>query len=161
MAEPTVTATTGRELGAAALVGAFGAWLFVRTVERATGETPQLPWVGVAMLGALAIAMGWLAWSVRRAATKPGSPPVENRRALVHLALAKSALLGGAALAAGYLVFAYLFVDHLDAVGPRQRVIRGVVSAVVAVAIALAGWVLEKACRGRWGDEPPTPEDRD
>lgn len=155
---PTVTPTTGVDLGMAGLVGAVGSWLLVRTLERFAGEAPVLSWFGVAMLGVLAVGVAVFAWRVRRAHA-PGQPRPEARTALAHLALGKAALLGGTALAAGYLVFAYLFVDHLDAPGPRDRVVRGLVAALLSVGVAAAGRWLERSCIGRWDD--PSQRDDD
>lgn len=148
---PTVTPTTGADLVVAALVGALGAWILVRTFERFLGEAPVLSWFGVAMLGVLAAIVAVVAWRVRRAYA-PGQPRPEARTALAHLALGKAALLGGTALTIGYLVFACLFIDHLDAAAPRTRVIRGLVAAGLAAALAIAGRWLERNCIGRWDD---------
>ncbi|GAB3622465.1 hypothetical protein GCM10027418_05470 [Mariniluteicoccus endophyticus] len=151
MARPTITPTSALDLGAAALVGGVGSWMLTKTLERVNGEPPTLTWVGVGFLAALAAAV--VVYAIRmpkEIADEGGHVPGDPRPALVRLALGKSALLGGAALTAGYLVFAWLFVDFLDVPASRERVIHGVLSGLLALVVTGAGWWIERSCRGRW-----------
>lgn len=151
MARPTVGPTKGLDLAVALLAGAVGGWMLVRSVERATGLPPVLVWPTVIAYGGVAaIAVGY---ALRLTRTyRPGQPHVPARRGLIDLAIAKSCLLGGAALGAGYWMFAYLFVAHLDVPGPRERVVRGLVAGVCWFVVAMAGRGMEKACRGTWSN---------
>jgi hypothetical protein len=71
------------------------------------------------------------------------------------LAIAKAMLVGGSLLAGGYLVFALFSVGHLDAPLPRQRLVIGVISTVASIALVVAGWATERACRAPDDDENP------
>lgn len=160
MAAPTVTPTEGRSLLGAGLAGGVGAWALVRGIQWATGGPPQLSWTVVALLGLLAAVVLALAWTVRRD-NRPGEPHPEPRLSVARLALGKAALIGGVTLAVGYAVFALMFVGHLDVPAPRARVVRGVAAAILSAVVAVAGWLLERGCRGRWDDPTETGrEDR-
>lgn len=141
-----VRLTPARDLVVAALLGALGTWLGVRTFEAVTGSPPLLPWVGplalwfVAALVAGTARIAHVRLRVRRERVDPG-------RAVTFLVLGKAAALGGVLSASGYLVFALMFVDRWEAPEPRARVIRGLVAVFAGVATAVAGLLLERACR--------------
>lgn len=147
--------TRPRTLGLAALAGALGALLFVVVAQRMAGHPPVLPWTGPLMLlfvAAILAGMAFTTWrriQIRRA-------PIEAQRAVTFLALGKASAIGGAAIAAGYLVFVFVTGGNLSAAGPQQRVIRGLVAAAAGVLIGVAGLWLERACR-----VPEPPEDDD
>lgn len=155
-----VRLTPVRDLAVAALLGALGTWLGVRTFEAVAGSPPLLPWVGSLALWFLAALVAGTArvahvrLRVRRERVEPG-------RAVTFLVLGKAAALGGALAASGYLVFALMFVDRWEAPEPRARVIRGLVAMVGGVITCLAGLLLERACRVDDADadgEPPRRE---
>lgn len=145
--------TSARTLGVAGLVGAVGALLFVVLAQRLSGNPPVLPWTGPLVLlfvAAILAGMAYTTWrriQVRR-------EPIEAERAVTFLALGKASAIGGAAIAAGYLVFVFATGGNLNATGPQQRVIRGLVAAAAGVLIGAAGLWLERACR-----VPEPPED--
>ena len=143
----------------AALFGAVGGWLVV-VVCNAFGLTaPQVPWtapIGLVLITAL---VGGLAYSThqRLQVRRERMPP---ERAVAFLVLGKASALAGAVVAGGYLVFALMFVSRFDAEAPRERVIRSVVAVVAGVALAVAGMLLERACKvpGLDDDEHDDPE---
>ncbi|NNG20831.1 DUF3180 domain-containing protein [Naumannella sp. ID2617S] len=147
--------TRPRDLGIAVLVGAVGAWLFVRSLEWLTGQPPQLPWVGPLVLWFVVALVAGLAYTTwRRIQTR--RERIEPQRAVTFLAFGKASAVGGAAIAGGYLAFALLALGHLEAEAPQQRLVRGLVAAVAGVGIAVAGLALERACR-----VPDPPEEDD
>ncbi|WP_432558666.1 DUF3180 domain-containing protein [Granulicoccus sp. GXG6511] len=141
-------------LGIAALAGAVASLVLVLVTQRLIGHPPLLPWSGPLVLlfvAALLAGMAFTTWrriQVRR-------EPIEAQRAVTFLALGKASAIGGAAITAGYLVFAFVSADNLAAAGPQQRVIRGLTAAVAGVLIMAAGLWLERACR------VPEPPDED
>ncbi|MDO5682666.1 MAG: DUF3180 family protein [Propionibacteriaceae bacterium] len=134
------------QLATAALAGAAGSLALVLITQRVTGHPPLLPWTGpLVLLFAAAIIAGfaWTTW--RRIQTR--REPIEAQRAVTYLALGKASALGGAAIAAGYLVFVFASADNLAAIGPQQRVVRGLIAALAGGLLAGAGLWLERACR--------------
>lgn len=148
--------TRASTLGIAALAGAVGSLLILVVAQRIAGNPPVLPWTGPLVLlfvAALIAGMAFTTWrriQVRR-------ERIEPERAVTFLALGKASAIGGAAIAAGYLVFVFLSVGNLAAEGPQQRVIRGLIAAFAGVLIAAAGLWLERACRVP--DPPADDED--
>lgn len=148
-------------LAAAAALGAAGGWLLTRIWVAVTGDDPQLPWIGPLMLLAIAAFVAVLAHGTRRRVGDPGER-LDPQRAVAFLALGKAAALAGAATAGGYLVFALLYLERLDAPTPRDRVVRALVAVVAGAAMSVAGCALERACRVPPGDEDDEDgEDRD
>jgi len=143
----------------AALFGAVGGWLVVVVCNAFDLTAPQVPWtapIGVVLITAL---VGGLAYSThQRLQVRHERIPPE--RAVAFLVLGKASALAGAVVAGGYLVFALMFVSRFDAEAPRERVIRSVVAVVAGVALAVAGMLLERACKvpGVDDDEPDDPE---
>ncbi|HHV21918.1 MAG TPA: DUF3180 domain-containing protein [Propionibacterium sp.] len=129
----------------AALAGAAGSLVLVLLSQRVVGFPPLLPWTGPLVLlfvAAIIAALAFTTWrrvQVRR-------EQIEARRGITYLALGKASALGGAAIAAGYLVFVFLSADNLAAAGPQQRVVRGLIAALAGVLIGAAGLWLERAC---------------
>jgi hypothetical protein len=142
----SIRLTPPRALLVAALFGAAGGWLVV-VVSNAFGLiAPQVPWsapIGVVLITAL---VGGLAYSthqrlqVRRERIVP-------ERAVAFLVLGKASALAGAVVAGGYLLFALMFVSRIDAEAPRERVIRSAVAVVAGIVLAIAGMLLERACK--------------
>ncbi|MDO5498822.1 MAG: DUF3180 domain-containing protein [Propionibacteriaceae bacterium] len=147
--------TRPRTLGIAAAAGALLGALVTFLAEQRAGYPPVLPWTGPLVLvfvAALLSAMAFSTW--RRIQVR--KEQVEPQRGITLLALAKASAIGGAAIAAGYLVFALMGAGNLVAAGPQQRLIRGLVAAVAGAGICAAGSWLERACR-----VPDPPEDED
>lgn len=147
--------TRARHLLVAAGIGALLTLVMLIIAQLLWAMPPLLPWTGplvllfvAAIIGALALTT-WRRVQVRR-------EQIEPQRGITLLALGKASALGGAALFAGYLVFVAFSATNLDAVGPQQRVVRGLVSAASGVLIAAAGLWLERACR-----VPHSPDEED
>lgn len=149
---PSVERTSRTVLVIAAVVGAGLAWIVLSSTESFGWSIPLVPPFTAVAVAVLSVAT-WLAarWmhrtvQVRRAAVEPA-------RAIALLLAGKAALIGGTALAAGYAVIALRSLPNLDAALPRERAISATVSAVLSVALAVAGSVLERACRVPPDDE--------
>ena len=156
MSEPTpgVRPTRVRALLLFALVGAGLTLLVMLAVSAYELTVPTVPWSTPVLLFVAA-----LAGTVLARVTYLKNHVVRQRqdptRAVAVLAIAKAMLVGGSLLAGGYLVFAMFSVGNLDAPLPRQRLVIGVVSAVASIALVVAGWATERACRAPDDDENP------
>nr|WP_245935184.1 DUF3180 domain-containing protein [Acidipropionibacterium virtanenii] len=130
----------------AALCGAALGWLLMSVFVVTDSFMPVLPWSLPAILGLVAVAIWMYARQLRAKVADPHRevPPTEG---LVSVALSKAVILTGAALVGACLVYMAHFVGQLSVPYPRQRVVRGGVTAVVCALLAWAGWRLESACR--------------
>lgn len=84
---------------------------------------------------------------------------IEPQRAVAFLVLGKASALAGALVAGGYLTYALMFITRLEAVAPRDRVIKSVVATVAGVVLVVAGLLLERACRVPKSDDDEEVED--
>lgn len=157
---PTIGRTTGTVLAVAAMFGAFASWILVQTIG-ALGETvPRVPESAVVLLGLLAGAVGVVAWRTHQH-VQVRRDRIASSVAVNLLVVGKTALLAGAAIAGAYAMLALLFLPHLDAALARERVLNSGLAFVAAIALAVAGWFLERACivpNDPDGDSPATPQ---
>jgi len=142
----SVKLTPFRALVVAALFGGLAGWLLVVTANAFDLIPPEVPWTAPIGLILLAALVGALAYSshqriqVRRERMEPS-------RAVAFLVLGKASALAGALVAGGYFGFALMFLTRIDAVAPRDRVIRSGIAVVAGIALCIAGWALERACK--------------
>lgn len=158
----SVTLTPFRALVVAALFGGLAGWLLVVTANAFDWIPPDVPWTAPVGLVLLAALVGALAYSshqriqVRRERMEPS-------RAVAFLVLGKASALAGALVAGGYFGFALMFLTRIDAVAPRDRVIRSGIAVVAGIALCVTGLLLERACKIPGDDddddrlEPDTP----
>jgi ABC-type Fe3+-siderophore transport system permease subunit len=142
----SIKITPPRALAVAALFGALAGWLVVAATNSFDLVAPQVPWtapVGVFLIAAL---VGVIAYSTHQR-IHVRRQRIEPQRAVAFLVLGKASALAGALVAGGYLTYALMFITRLDAVAPRDRVIKSAVAAVAGVVLAIAGLLLERACR--------------
>lgn len=151
--------TPATVVGAAALAGGLGAYVFFATLENLGQPVPRITVVSWIALAAVAGVTALLAWYTHQ--------QVQNRRDLVDpgravalLVLGKSALLCGAAFTGAYLMIVLLYLPRIAAPVPMERVVNGGLSAVFALALAVAGWFLERACVAPDGDDSPDAPNR-
>lgn len=149
MADPesgTVAATKWQQVVAAVIAGAGVGWLIFAVPDRLGWPLPSLPLIASIALGGFAIVVGVLAGNthrriqIRREVTDPN-------RAVRLLVLGKTALIAGAALAAGYTSVIVYFLPHGAAELPRQRIVNSAIAVLGSVGLAIAGYFLERACR--------------
>jgi len=142
----SVKLTPFRALVVAALFGGLAGWLLVVTANAFDLIPPEVPWTAPIGLVLLAALVGALAYSshqriqVRRERMEPS-------RAVAFLVLGKASALAGALVAGGYFGFALMFLTRIDAVAPRDRVIRSGIAVLAGVALCVAGLLLERACK--------------
>jgi hypothetical protein len=158
----SVKLTPFRALVVAALFGGLAGWLLVVTANAFDLIPPEVPWTAPIGLILLAALVGALAYSshqriqVRRERMEPS-------RAVAFLVLGKASALAGALVAGGYFGFALMFLTRIDAVAPRDRVIRSGVAVLAGIALCITGLLLERACKIPGEDdendrlEPDTP----
>lgn len=138
--------TSRRDLAVAGLAGGLLGWLIVATVRLVTKADPLLPWAGPGVLWFIASVLLVTAIVARRR-FRTARAEIEPEQAVTFLVLGKTGALAGAIIGAGYAVFALMFVEHLQAAGPRDRVIRGTVAAVAGLVTMFSGLWLERQCR--------------
>lgn len=141
-----MTTTSVATLLVAAVFGALGGWLIVVVCNALDLVPPYVPWTAPAALAVIAALVGALAWSTHQR-IHVRRERIEPERAVAFLVLGKASALAGALIAGGYLTFALMFVGRWDADAPRERVIRSLVAAFVAVGLCVAGLLLERACK--------------
>ncbi len=133
-------------LGVALVIGALLGWGVSAGFRAAEAVPPQVPWLTPAALLVLVAFVAVLARDVR-ARVQVRRERVDPARAVVWLALAKSAAIGGAALLGGYLAYGLSFLSRVGAEAPRERLLVSLLAAVAGLGLVLAGTALERACR--------------
>ena len=89
--------------------------------------------------------MGWQAWSTHVTLYRRHDQ-LQSSVAVALLALGKTGLIAGAALAGAYAGIAIHTVPHLDAQLPKERIVGALASMLAAIGLAIAGRMLERAC---------------
>jgi uncharacterized protein DUF3180 len=154
----SIKITPPRALAVAALFGALAGWLVVAATNSFDLVAPQVPWtapVGVFLIAGL---VGVIAYSTHQR-IHVRRQRIEPQRAVAFLVLGKASALAGALVAGGYLTYALMFITRLEAVAPRDRVIKSVVATVAGVVLVVAGLLLERACRVPKSDDDEEVED--
>lgn len=139
---PTQTGT----LAVAAVVGAGVGWLMFAGLDALGQPLPSVPLAAAFAVALSALVVAGFAVNTHRVVQKRRER-LESRTAVTLLALGKTALVGGVALAAGYLAVAVYFWPRLDAALPRERVWASLLAALAGIGLAVAGFFLERACR--------------
>lgn len=149
---PSVTLTAWRTVGLLALSGAALGWVLYFGLDRLSQPLPVPPLLGAGAIVVVAALVAWQAYLTRRTIRRrePMAPTV----AVARLALGKTALLAGAALAGGYTGVALHAMTFLEAELPRARAIGAAATLLASVILAFAGRRLERAC-----EIPPPPPD--
>jgi high-affinity Fe2+/Pb2+ permease len=128
------------------VVGGLLGWLLVPFSVAVNGVAPRIEWSSVGalvLIAALLLALAnWMYRMVHKERRK-----VDAQRAVSFLLLAKASSVVGSVMAGGYTGFALHFVDQINVDLPRERVVHSVSAALAAVAIVIAGLLLERACR--------------
>ena len=142
----SVRSTSPRALAVAAILGALSGWLLVAASNSFDLVPPQVPWtapVGVLLIAGL---VGVFAYTTHTR-IQVRKERMDPQRAVAFLVLGKASALAGALIAGGYLGYALMFVTRIDADAPRDRVIRSAIAVVAGIGLAVAGLLLERACR--------------
>jgi hypothetical protein len=143
----------------AALFGGLAGWLVYVTARAFDAQPPVVPWPGPLGLLLLAAVVGVLAYNTHQH-LQVRRERMEPQRAVAYLVLGKTAALGGAVVAGGYLIYGLMFVNRLSAEAPRDRVIHSAVAVVAGIGMCVAGLLLERACKVPGGGDDDGGTDR-
>jgi hypothetical protein len=122
------------------------------------GPPLPLPWTAVAGTAALAVAVVSLGVPVRRWVAGRRDRPLDPLYVARAFVLAKAAAYGGALLAGWYAGQALALLP--DVVGTRRtKLLMALLAVVAAIAVSVAGLVVQRWCRvpPSDDDEPPAP----
>jgi len=141
---PRLGLTTPRQIAVAALAGGAFGYLLVGGIDLMNRSVPVTPWSLSAMFAVLSAATFVYARALHtRIRSKHWIESTEGVRALV---LGKTLLMTGAAVAGGHVAYVLHSIGRMDAPLPHDRVIHGSVTIAFSVVLAVAGFVLERAC---------------
>lgn len=140
----------------AAVVGALS-WLLLRVMDGNGTTLPTLSWTAPAGVLALAVVVAVAWWTVRRrrAPSNPAIRPIEPLGMARLAALGKAAAHVGAALLGFYLGWVVLLLPDLEISSRRERALLAGAASACALLLAVAGLLLERACRVGDDDRPP------
>jgi hypothetical protein len=156
----SIRTTPPRALAVAALFGGLTGWLLYAAANSFDFTPPQVPWTAPVGLIVIAALIGIFAYTTH-ARIQVRRERMDPQRAVALLVLGKASALAGALVAGGYFSYALMFVTRLDADAPRDRVIRSAVAVLAGVGLAVAGLLLERACRVPRGEDEGEAEDID
>jgi hypothetical protein len=121
-------------------------WLVLDTLAGSGQEPLPLPWTAIAGTAALAAAVVSLGVPVRRWVSGRRDRPLDPLYAARAFVLAKAAAYGGAVLAGWYAGQALALLP--DVVGTRRaKLVLALVAVVAAIAVSVAGLVVQRWCR--------------
>lgn len=144
--EPSVRATSWTSVGLAAVVGAGAGWGLFAALETFGVALPQLPLAATGTIVIVAAVIGRQAYVTHRTIHRRGKL-IPARTAVALLALGKTVLLSGAALAGAYAAIAAHALPRIDAAFPRERAVSAVFAVVASAGLAITGYLLERACQ--------------
>jgi hypothetical protein len=129
-----------------ALVTAAVAWFVLDLWTRQGGRLLPLPWFAAVAIALVAVAVAVLGWEVRRSVRGQRSTPLDPLFAARVVVLAKAAVFGGAVLAGWYAAQGLVVLSNVSGLR-RERLIVAGVTALAAVALAVAGFLAQRWCR--------------
>jgi len=152
-----VRPTRSRPLLLAAAAIALLSWWGLRAWSSSGRELPAVPWSAPGVMALMAVAVLVAGAPVRRWTRGTRTRPLDPLVAARTVVLAKAAQYAGSLLTGWYAGQAIVLVSTLD-VGPRRSMLlRALVAVATAVAVWVAGWLVERFCRvDRSDDETPT-----
>lgn len=133
-----------------AIVGLVAGWLAHPVSERIDGVAFQVTWLPALALLFVAALLFAVAWSTRRAMQGQRERPAAHQMVNRFVA-GRASALAGSLVAGAYLGYALSWVG-VAAEGAPDRMIRSGAAALAAVAMVVAGALLERACRTESGD---------
>lgn len=146
MTEPTVGRTSLVLVVSVGLGGAGISWLLTNAALYAGWGLPVLGFSAWAVPLVFAVWISWLAYSTTRE-LKVNERIIRSRVAVTRLYAGKASILAGAALGAAYGVLVFISADGWPAPLAQARVLHSALAVLTCIAWAIAGWVLERACR--------------
>lgn len=133
---------------AAALVGR----VVLGLVTSGGGAVGRIAWPVHATLVLLTGLVLWAGWAVRQY-TRGRRPSLSGLRAARTLVLAQSAAITGSVLVGWYAAHVLLVARDLDIAVLRSKAVVAGLAALAALALVVAGLVVEAWCRVRGGDD--------
>lgn len=129
-----------------ALAATATAWVLLETWAGRSGSVPPLSWTAIVATAAMTAAVLAAGLPVRRWVRGRRDRALDPLVAARTAVLARAAIYGGAVLIGWYLAQSLVLVP--DLVGARRtRFVVGLVAAATALALALAGYVVQHWCR--------------
>lgn len=135
--------TTGRQAMVAVLAGALVSALLLAAFELTGNFPPVVPWSVPILFIVLAVGVFIYA---RMLPKRLEERKVDSQEAVAALSIGKSAIMTGALIAGGHVVYVMRYLQLFDAPLPSARVIQGTATIVTALLLAVAGGMLERAC---------------
>lgn len=149
----TLRPTSARALTACAVVGLAFGWAIHPLASRIFGRPPLISWPQSLALVLVAAIMGFLAWQTWQTVQVRGER-LEPQQAVNRLVLARACALAGTVIAAGYVGYAVSWLGDASQLADTW-ILRALVAAAGAAAVALASLALERACRTDGGRTQP------
>lgn len=147
----TVRPSTWRGVAVAFVIGGCLGVVIKSVLDTVRGAAPAPVGTGVVLL-VMALGVGVI-WRIARRRIHLEHDLVPPAQAVRWLTLAKTSILGGAALGGGFVAYAALSLPRWAAPLGRERVLWSAAATLGSALLAVAGWLLERACR------VPTPPD--
>ena len=120
-------------------------------------ELPALPWTAPGVMTLMTIAVLMAGIPVRRWTRGMRTMPLDPLIAARTVVLAKAAQYAGSLLSGWYAGQALALISTMDVQSRRSMLLRAVVSTLTAVAVWVAGWLVERFCRvDRRGEQKPS-----
>lgn len=141
--KPKLGLTTGRQAMVAVLAGALVSALLLAAFELTGNFPPVVPWSVPILFVVLAVGVFVYA---RMLPKRLEERKVDSQEAVAALSIGKSAIMTGALIAGGHVVYVMRYLQLFDAPLPSARVIQGTATIVTALLLAVAGGMLERAC---------------
>lgn len=141
------------------LVATITGWFVIEIIESYGGTLPRLPWTTPFLLGLLAIGLIVIALDLKKRIEQPDrihrGELVANEKpkeinplhAARMVVLAKAASHGGAVLTGLYLGFALYLLPDFDSSQRRSLLIAAGLSALMSLAVAIVGMMMERILR--------------
>ncbi|WP_083652708.1 DUF3180 family protein [Serinicoccus sp. CNJ-927] len=139
-----------------AVLAGMASWLLLQVVRSLGGAYPVISWIGLVPLVAVTLLVLVMCWQIRRYLLGQGTLRPSPQRGRGTVVGAQAAALGGAALLGWYAANALVHLPNADVASERAQLIWGLVHAVAALALSVAGFVGQGWCR-----IPPTGHDDD
>ncbi len=149
----TLRPTSARALTVCAVAGLALGWGIHPVGGLVLGRPPLISWPQSLALVLVAAIMGFLAWQTWQTVQVRGER-LEAQRAVNRLVLARACALAGTLVAAGYVGYAVSWLGDASQLADTW-ILRALVAAAGAAAVALASLVLERACRTDGGRSQP------
>ncbi|MFN8191634.1 MAG: DUF3180 domain-containing protein [Nocardioidaceae bacterium] len=133
-----------------AIVGLVAGWLAHPLSERVNGVAFQVTWLPALALVFVAALLFAVGWSTSRAMRGQRERPAPHQMVNRFVA-GRASALAGSLVAGAYVGYALSWIGVAAEGGP-DRMIHAGAAAVAAVAMTVAGVLLERACRTGSGD---------